>query len=111
MCFFRKKKETDIYKNSLDKVHSNQGDLLVCEQALLNQKIEIESFNKLKESLSYIGATKIAKANKIDDKISATIGDLKIVVSKSMQEKDIEKAKEIINKINLLIAERKAITK
>ena len=112
MCFwfFKKKSETDLYKNSLAKVHANVGALGVCEQALANQNIVLPEFVELKDKLSYLGATKIAKADKIDDKIANTIGDLKIVVSKSMNDRDLEKAKEIINKINLLVAERKAIT-
>ena len=113
MCFwfFKKKNETDLYKDSLAKVHANLGALGVCEQALLNQNIKLPEFDELKEKLTYVGATKYPKADNIDDKIANAIGDLKIVVSKTMNDRDLEKSKEIIIKISLLVAERKAITK
>lgn len=107
MCFFRKKKVSDMTKQDRELIELNEKSvesLIVLANGNANL---IKELNVLKEKIKYLIASDKAKIYDYDKTIKNKIGDLRIALTRS-DGSDNRSIKQLIAEIDLAIADRNA---
>lgn len=106
LCFSKPDKK-DILKDSREAIECNARSLAVCTE--LAENVLKTKVARLCDAVKYMTPTTSEGAMRMDKKISALAGDLKIVLSKG-SERSLVQAEDIVKDLSNAIAERNTYT-
>jgi hypothetical protein len=111
MCFFHHKKNDNSEKLNSDHglIDQNAKEVLVLESLSSENPELVKLLQDLEEKLKFLTSSHLDGVVSIDRKISGALDDLKIDLYKGLDEKNIQKVKEGIKRINAMVAERGAV--
>ena len=107
LCFSSPDKK-ELLEDSRELVESNARVLSVCVE-LAEGDVQ-KAVERVYDAVKYMMPSALAQVAQLDKKISSLAGDLKIVLSKGKERAELG-APEVIEKLDVAIAERNSYTK